>query len=274
MIRIAIISDIHIGKSGETKHHPKLIRQANDQALSSLKKTIPLINTHQPDLLVHMGDLIRNDTDAEIDKDNTLKGLKTFSTSIAPVIHLLGNHDFKFLGQSIVTALYQSQFPHNQFFGMKDISDFQIVWLDMDIDADKRALISSDRLAWLAQTLTSPKPTIIFSHFSLVPIDSANTFYFHHGPEHMHYLNYQEILALLKGKPVVACINAHVHLLSHQVFDGIHFISNPAFSENIACMDYPGNNPGIYSILDIASDHFTFTSFSQQFAFAKIQHII
>lgn len=271
MIRIAIISDIHIGKSGETKHHPGLIRQANDQALATLSKTIPLINAHKPDLLIHMGDLIRNNADPEIDKDNTRKGLEALANSEAQVIHLLGNHDCKFLKLSTVTGLYQSRFPQVQFFGLQEMQDYQIVWLDMEINADKHAMLPADRLHWLSEVLTVQTPTIIFSHYSLIPIDASGSFYFHQGPKHIHYLNYQEIIKTIKGKSVIACINAHVHLLTHQVIDGIHFISNPAFSENIAGNDYPENNPGIYSILEIDRDTLTFSSFSQQFAFAKIQ---
>ena len=79
------------------------------------------------------------------------------------------------------------------------------------------------------------------------------------------------IREIFKNSSARVFINAHVHLLTHQRQGNKHYISNPAFSENIAAEKYAENNPGVYSILEIDESRFVFTSYSGNFRFAKIQ---
>lgn len=45
----------------------------------------------------------------------------------------------------------------------------------------------------------------------------------------------------------------------------------PAFSENIAGEDYPENNPGIYSILEVNEGRFILRNYSRKYVFDNVE---
>ncbi|NCS97828.1 MAG: hypothetical protein GW762_04540 [Candidatus Pacebacteria bacterium] len=265
MTKILLLNDIHLGISRNSTTHGHLIRQANTQAQSTLEALIPHFNSLNFDLVVHLGDALRDTYDFETDAKNMISALNLINQITAPAIHLLGNHELNAFTKEQITTLYSSQEISPEFLGSKKINDIDISWLDLNID-QKKITVPQKTLSFLK----NESPTILFSHFSLIPIDPKGSFYFENEPEGMYYANGQDILDQLSEKTTV-CINAHVHLLTHTVINNRHFISCPAFSENIAAQEYPQNNPGVYSILEVTQTNFCLTSYSGDFCFAKLE---
>ena len=270
MKKILIVSDLHFGKSRESTTNPGLVRQANTQAKDTFGSMVPKFKTIDPDLMVNMGDILRDTYIEEIDTQNMTQAISLVESVDATTIHLLGNHELRAFKYSDASKIYDSVIKEHDFFGVMDLGNFQILWLDLELDEDNLAYLSDARLEWLKE-VDEQKPTILFSHYSIEPLDAKGSFYFENEPEGMYYKNFSAIKNVLSSLNIKLCINAHVHLLTHQQIGEKHHISNPAFSENIAADKYPENNPGIYSILEFDEDQFIFTSYSGEFCFAKIQ---
>lgn len=269
--KILIVSDLHFGESRESTTNPGMVRQANSQAKETFQSLIPNFQDINPNVLVHMGDALRDTYIKDIDTKNLSDAINSVESVGVPTIHLIGNHELSAFELGEIENIYDSAIQKHEFFGLMDLGEIQIVWLDLELDENNLAFISEKRLQWLKNISLNKKPTILFSHYSLEPIDSKGSFYFENEPQGMYYKNFKEVKNILNLLNIKLFINAHVHLLTHQQIDEQHFISNPSFSENITAEKYIENNPGIYSVLEIDESSFVFTSYSGNFCFAKIQ---
>lgn len=270
-MKIAIIGDIHLGLSRDSTSHPGVVRQANSQAETTLNKVISQLNSLQLDLLVHLGDALRDVHIKETDTQNLSTTLSLLDQIQCPKIHLIGNHELAAFSLSEIEAIYTENSIPPKFFGVQEFDSIRVIWLDMTIDKNTGVSISSERLAWLHSLPASAKHTLVFTHYSLIPIDNSGSFYFEKDPKGMYVNNSQQVLdALVHLNPSI-CVNGHVHLLTQQIKESIQFISAPSFSENIAAEKFTENNPGIFSILDFSKNAFVFTSYSGDYCFGKIQ---
>ena len=269
--KILIISDLHFGESRESTTNPGMVRQANSQAKETFQALIPNFQDIKPNILVHMGDALRDTYIKDIDTKNLSDAINLVESVGVPAIHLIGNHELRAFELAEIENIYDSAIQKHEFFGLIDLGEIQIVWLDLELDENDLAYVPEKRLHWLQKISLNKKPTILFSHYSLQPIDPKGSFYFENEPQGMYYKNFKEVRDILTSFDIKLFINAHVHLLTHQKIDAQHFISNPAFSENIAAEKYVENNPGIYSVLEVDKNSFVFTSYSGSYCFAKIQ---
>lgn len=270
-MKIIIISDIHAGETRVSTTHGDVIRQANTQALTQLEKIIPHLSQLNADYLIHLGDALRDVKDKNIDQHNLLATLQQLQAIQVPQIHLLGNHEQMAFAKSELETIYRNIQIEPRFQGYIQLDDYNLIWLDFVLDERNEAWLSKEQLSWLQQLPSNDHPSIVFSHYSLVDLSPQGSFYFSTNPPAMGYHNARDIRTILAKKNTRLCINAHVHFLSHQVIDSIHYISNPAFSENIAGSSFPDNNPGVYSVLELDEHHFDFLSFSETYAFAQIR---
>lgn len=270
-MKILIIGDIHLGESQGFASHTGVIRQANSQAEAALSSLIPYFNSLKCDLVVHTGDALRDTYQKEIDKQNTVTVMNLLAQIQAPKIHLLGNHELRAFSLAEMHELYKKAGVEQEFFGVQEFTDVMIVWLDMKLDEKNRAFLSQDRIAWLKALPSSTKKTLVFTHYSLIPINADGTFYFENQPQGMHFLKSDTVVTALESLHPQLCINGHVHLLTHQEKNRVHYLSVPSFSENIAAEQYPDNHPGIFSLLDIHANEFVFSTYSRMFCFSKIQ---
>lgn len=271
-MKLLLIGDIHTGTSRESTTHPGISRQGNTEALETLRSLIPHFQSLEIDLVVNFGDIIRDVHEKEIDRENMHQTLELLNTLNIPKIHLLGNHELKSFTRSEIEQQYTNETIEPKFWGKQQVGNFQVIWLDFEIDQQGEAYLPEERLAWLRSTLQSDMPSILLSHYSIVPVHVEGSFYFEKEPTTTHYINSQQILDVLdSNKSVFLAVNAHVHMLSHLVRKQVHFISNLAFSENIAADQFPSNNPGIYTILDLSNEGFVHSTYSGAFCFSKIE---
>lgn len=269
--KILILSDLHFKDSGKSTEVSGIVRQNNSQAKATFEKIIPKLKKIKPDLIVNLGDNLSDSYVKEIDAKNLNNAIKLTHEIDAPIINLLGNHELQAFSYDEVSKIFNSHNKSSKFFGILNLNEVQIIWLDLLLDENRRAYLTAERLEWLNSEGDKEKPTIVFTHYSLQPINSTGSCYFENDPEGMYYKNFNEINETVNNFNIKLCINAHVHLFSHQEINNTHYISNPAFSENIAAEKFVENNPGVYSILEIDENNFVFTSHSGSFCFAKIQ---
>lgn len=270
-MKILLFSDVHVGTSSESTTNPGHIRLASTQAAKTLDAAISNWNSKNLDVVFQMGDILRETHDKTIDEKNIEIATSLFSQINVTVIHVVGNHDMRAFSKQRLLELFEKYNLNSSFFGSTLIENYQLLWLESEMDESEKGYISDEQLSWLSTQLHSDIPTIIFSHYSIIEPDFKSNFLFKDYPVGGYYKNSQEILELIANKNVVACFNAHSHWFAYKKQANIHFITIPAFSENIAAMDYPENNPGVYSVLEVTDNKLLFKSFSKEFAFVNVE---
>jgi len=271
-MKILILADIHTGTSRDSTTHSGIIRQANTQAFEKLTQLIPVFNQKNFDLVVNLGDNLRDTHDKLIDRENLSKTISAIKSIGAETINLLGNHELRSFSKPELAEIYTTTKVKPEFFGQKIVNGVQFIWVDLELKPNKLAYLTANQLDWLNQTLDPELPAVIFSHHSIAPISSTGNFYFDQNPAEMSFENSAEIIKILTGKKVFLAINCHTHMLTNQVKNSVSFNSVLAFSENIAASNYPTNNPAIYSILELEGQKFSLSSYSGEFCFSKIQN--
>ena len=103
-MKLAIVNDIHVGKSLE---HNNRVRASShlveDMLLGFLKE---LTQQHSPNALINLGDLIRSE-ERNIDLQKYCSLIKNFEELEVPVIHLLGNHELKKMSLDLVFIFFR-----------------------------------------------------------------------------------------------------------------------------------------------------------------------
>ncbi len=270
-MKILLFSDVHAGTSSDSTNHPGNIRLASTESLQTLEKNIAVWNTQTFDVAIQMGDILRQTKNDEINIQNIKNALSTFRTLQQPLIHILGNHEIRATSKESLHEFFTEAKLNDTFFGSQKTTDYKILWLETELNEEEQCFISDHQLQWLTTELQENIPTVIFSHYSIIPLNSQANFYFEKHPEAMHYQNYLQLVKVIESSNVVACFSAHCHWFSYKNQAGVHFITVPGFSENITAMNYPENNPGVYSTLEINDNKLLFKSFSKEFAFVNVE---
>jgi hypothetical protein len=222
------------------------------------------------DLVVQMGDLIKDSDDKEEDVKNILSGLKLIKQLPFPTINLLGNHELSaFPRQKIENIYTQAGFDSN-FFGYKDFPETQIAWTDFELDADNQSQIVPQRIKWMLNTIMPDKPTLFFSHYPLTLPNAGGNFYFENDPDKLALTKGEMYLDKLKALSISTVICAHAHWVGYSNKYNVNQITVPSFSENFAS-DNIHYNPGIYSILETRDGLINVKSFCGDFAFSNIE---
>lgn len=270
-MKLAVITDIHAGQKQQSTSNVGLIRKAAQQAIPRLKQIIPKINLHQPHLAFNLGDINQKDDEASISQDAAEAVLSQLAEIRCPLINLIGNHELSTLGSVDYQQRARSHELKFDLFGRIDIGGFQLVWLDMIMDENNQYLLTQERLNQLDTFLQTKQPTIIFSHVPFVGFDTRGNYYWNDSSRNFGYANQAEILDCIQShQSVKVCINGHNHWLAYQQKAGIHFVTLPSFTENIAGMDYPTNHPGIYTMINLQQQSLCLKVWSGGFVFSTI----
>lgn len=268
-MKFLIIGDIHFGKDSLSTTHPGVLRQSNTKALDAIVKLLDFTKEQNFDQVIWMGDYIRDESNPKSDAQNLSTILKEINKCKFDSIYLIGNHEQRALTEEKISEIFSQNQIQPEFWGKKIVDNWQIIWFD-SLFEDQRT-VPDLRLKWLEKQLNSQPKTLLFSHYSLPPINSAGSFYFEKFPEAMYYANTKKIIDLISKYSVPIAINAHNHIVSCQQENNTWFITAPAFSEKIASDHESDFHPGVYSILEITDNQFVFSSYSWEFCFAKIQ---
>ncbi len=271
MTRILILNDIHSGTSRESSTHPGEVRQANNEALAKLEEYIPKFNAEKYDLAINLGDAIRDENDRIKDIELLNASLQIFANISTDKVYIPGNHEYKTLNEGEILKCMENVGIHNDLRGNIILGSHNIVWIDSLIGQKDLASVSQDTLDWLDQKIEVNSNVVLFSHYSLVPIDGRDNFYFNDDYNYMSYTNYRTVLKILERCRQAITINAHTHMATSKQIGSINSISCLAFSENITAMQHKDANPGIYSTLEITQDQMIFRSYSGKYAILSIE---
>ena len=225
-MKFAIINDIHIG---DYRQHNGIYRKATPHAEKLLKSFVHKMNkTFNPDFVIQGGDMIE-DTNLMIDKKNYKKGLTLLSKLKCPVYHLVGNHELKYLSEKFL----KDTLGYRKLYFSFDQKNIRLIFLFIKrFYPSKEIKLDSAQLKWLKKRVKTDKKIIIFSHYSLVPVNTRGNFWFSKRPDLTFIKNHREFLKIIDGKNVKLAFNFHLHWNKKQVLDGVPYITVQSLVEN------------------------------------------
>lgn len=271
MTKILILNDLHLGTSRESNTHPGIIRQGNNETADVLASYIPKFNLGKYDLIMNLGDAIRDTGTIESDIILLESSLSMFNKIHGQKVFIPGNHEYKEMKEGDIVSTMRKVGLHNDLNGSLILNGTQFVWIKSEIGERDIATIGKETLTWLDETIDPNLKVVLFSHYSAVDLDGKDNFYFADGYKYMSYTNSRELLTILNKCKSVITINAHTHMSTHKITNNIHSISALSFCENITALKYPDANPGVYSELEIEHGKTIFRSYSGEFCFLNIE---
>jgi hypothetical protein len=82
------------------------------------------------------------------------------------------------------------------------------------------------------EKVSTDKKIIIFSHHSLVPINTRGNFWFSTRPDSTFIKNHREFLKIIAGKNVKLVFNGHLHWNRKKALNGVHHLTVQSLVEN------------------------------------------
>lgn len=225
-MKFAIISDIHIG---DYRPYKGIYRKATPYAEKILKIFVQKMNkTFKPNFVVQGGDMIE-ETNLMIDKKNYKKGLVMLSRLKCPVYHLVGNHELEYLPEKFL----KDALGYKKFYFSFDKKNFRFIFLfTKRFYPSKEIKLDSTQLKWLKEKLKTDKKIIIFTHYSLVPVNTRGNFWFSTRPDLTFIKNHREFLKIVAGGNVKLVFNGHLHWNKKRVLNDTHYITIQSLTEN------------------------------------------
>ncbi|MDP3066533.1 MAG: metallophosphoesterase [Methanobacteriaceae archaeon] len=225
-MKFAIVNDIHIG---DYRPYKGIYRKNNLQAEKLLRNFVQKMNdSFMPDFVVQGGDMIE-EANLAADKKNYKKGLAILSKLNCPVYHLVGNHELEYLS---IKYLKETLKYRKLYFNI-DCKNFRFIFLfTKRFYPARETKLDSLQLNWLKKKVNTDKKIIIFSHHSLVPVNTRKNFWFSKRPDLTFIKNYRQFLKIIAGKNVKLVFNGHLHWNKKAVVNGVHYITIQSLVEN------------------------------------------
>ncbi len=275
-MKIAVVNDIHVGLQMEHKGQMRAASHLAERRFPELLMRI--VEKHQPDCVVNLGDLIRGES-REIDIKRYLQSLSAFQKISCPTIHVIGNHEIRYMSVSDVEQCWKERSFDQISYGTRVILGVRIIWLGMLAKKEdgKKHYLPEDQLHWLRHQLESAKePILVFIHCAIDDQDARGNFFYEElekGDSSSFFLENQlEIRAILqKNKLLRGVFQGHLHYFHMRVIDDLPYITCPAMVENICAPGMRDNFPEVYTILDIEPQGATVKCYSRDHCFAGIE---
>jgi hypothetical protein len=263
--KFLLMGDIHLGNSDGG------IRQTNTQVEPVLRSVVNNLKNNPYDFFVHLGDAIKEQESEQANIANYSTCIEILQQFPFPSLHLPANHDLWGITDPHLRSIFR-KFGLNEFYGVREFTDYQIVWLDLVAPRGVHGWLPEERIDWLKKTIYPDTPTFIFSHYGILPQDPRGNIYFENSPQSTALANGATVWRALENLPIKAVISAHMHWGAHFRVNQTHMLTIPAFIENIASPRQSDPPPGIYSTLSITNpDKFTLQSYFGNNCFMNIE---
>lgn len=277
-MKIAVVNDIHVGKCLE--HHGK-VRASSHLVEEMLKRFLQgIVRQHEPDVLVNLGDLIRNE-EKESDLTRYQRLIADFQDIKCPVIHLVGNHELKKMSLAEIEHIWQQSSFDQKSYGCRNMGHFRLIWVGLEPDSHDHKIrrLPSEQLNWLKDQLSQVKhPTVIFTHCAIDDHNVNGNFFYEAADKRnkatLFLENQEEIRSIInESNCVIAVLQAHLHYFHTKVIDGIPYITCPAMGDNICGPHVVDNVPEIYTILTFENQRIIAKAFSGKYCFAGYEGV-
>ena len=216
VLRIGLISDIHLGPDRET-------RRGTD-AERLIEQFLEDMRLFAPAFIVDLGDRIM-EVDEPTDRRHSILVRDLLRRAQAPVFHLLGNHDVAHLPKTEVNGLLDLSASYRSV----QLNGYQCVFLDSTdpVVGEYGGHISGTQLGWIdAELAKAERPAVLFCHHPLddQPIEGNPLFQEH--PEWAAVDNRTAVREVLtRGGKVAAVVTGHAHWNHARCLGGVPFLT-------------------------------------------------
>lgn len=247
-MKFAVVTDIHIGKYSKFR---SIFRKNTLYSKKSLRKFVKKMNKFdKPDFVINCGDLLE-DINERKDKKNFIAGIKILSKLNCPIFHVVGNHDQRNLSEAFI----KKTLGQKELYYAIDLENYRLIFLytKQEFHANgslKEPYITVEQLSWLKQKANTSKDLIIFSHASLIPINTSGNFWFENDSSSSYIKNYNDFKQCVRTSNLKMAINGHLHWNKLVKQDGVAYISIQSLVENITGKT-KGPPANAYAIVDI-----------------------
>src|SRR3989338_3498015 len=146
-----------------------------------------------------------------------------------PVYHLVGNHELKYLSIKFL----KNALGYKKLYFSFDNQNFRFIFLfTKRFYPSKEIKLDTSQLKWLKKKVNTDKKMVIFSHYSLVPVDTRGNFWFSTRPDLTFIKNLPEFLRIIAGKNVKLVFNGHLHWNKKKILKGVHYLTVQSLVEN------------------------------------------
>jgi len=239
-LRLLIVSDVH---HRDADAPPKLCSHG-------LRLLEPIIAQAEGfDLLVDLGDRIEErglQEDMGLARD--VAGL--FRQATIPRIHLMGNHDSYFLNADHWSDILQAEVGSR----MLEIGGYRLIFFCPEVNNHRGKYdyqLAPLELEWLAESLQSPLPIVIFSHVPLMTGPLFANFYFHRREGRAAFTNGAEARALISQSNAILSVSGHVHWNTWNNIDGVHYVTLQSLTESFTTYPSPA---AAYTVMELGDD--------------------
>jgi predicted phosphodiesterase len=246
--RAVLISDIHFGRDVGNKK--------GAQAPALMEEFIKFANAAKPDVVIDLGDRISCHSEAR-DKEETKRLAPYFNRIAAPRLHLLGNHDIRFLKAEDSEKILGQKLNSRSV----DISGVQVVVWNPDVryECGRVVEMPQKELDWLENELKAKgaddrRPVLLLTH---MPLDfvgkSGQTVRNPNGDlVYKHFARSEEIREILRksGRNFLNLAGDHHRNYFTQVGDA-YFITLHSLTQKARHNEKPS---GAYALLEIDGD--------------------
>jgi predicted MPP superfamily phosphohydrolase len=243
-LRAVLISDVHYGRDVGNKK--------GAQAPALMEEFIKFANNAKPDVVIDLGDRI-SCYSAEVDRRETRKITAYFNRIAAPRIHLLGNHDVRFMKRATSEKILGQKMASSSV----EIGGVQIVVWNPDVkyELSRSVKMPQKEIDWLeAELKKSDKPVLLLSH---MPVDfvgkSGQTVTNSKGDlVYKHFADAEQIRAVLQksGRNFLNLAGDHHRNYFTQIGD-TYYITMHSLTQKAKHIDEPS---GAYALLEIDGD--------------------
>ncbi len=242
-MKIAFISDVHIGPSGLYKGVRRKLSEYSELYIYNFVKQL----SNDYEFAIHLGDLIQDD-ERKADLANYKNGLELFNKSPIPMHQLIGNHDCINIKQKELEEFIKQTPLYYSF----DASDYHFIILYTRVYKAEKSKIDDEQKAWLTADLAATtKPTVVFSHHSLADQNLFGNPWFEGWEEACLLENRREIRQVLfESQKVIAVVNGHLHWNNVTHHDAIPYITVQSAIENYNDDGESANAWGTIEIID------------------------
>ncbi|MFB6181186.1 MAG: metallophosphoesterase [Candidatus Nanohalobium sp.] len=224
-MKLAVISDIHITED------------VKEKAFQKLEKTVPEIQSQNPDLVIVLGDMIGGAVTTGKEAPEETEGLEELrkvrdiiEEVDAETLYLRGNHE-----QDVEKHEFAEVF-NQETYGVKQVKEENFIYLDSSAPelSGSRGQVSREQLDFLDEKLEELEDAFLIIHHPIHFRDLSHSYYWDVYPERAFCGNKKEINNVIeKHGNVKAVLNSHIHDLNLEEFkDNFHFTNPPFISES------------------------------------------
>lgn len=243
-LKIGVITDTHVRPKrvnrSDTAIDAERYLTAKDSA--PIEAFVKQMKEFQPDVIIHLGDIIEGTGDPDYLGELGLKMVKQQLEQVGvPILWVLGNHDLR----SVTKDQFMKALEIDYLDGSFDIGDYRLIVLDanynksgeVEPDTDERlssGFLPEKTLQWLEEQLDTPKATFVFCHYAM--LNEIHTG--ERGRPRLSLSPIRKTRELLSDYKTTGVFNGHIEFRHFEEDDGVSYFSLPGTKKS---KTYPGS---------------------------------